>query len=947
MIKQFTFSLIFLLTTVSIFGQGQAPRKTKWREIDSKHANIIYPEELEEQAQRAANLVDYLYEFETKTLKTHPAKLPLILYGQSTTTNGFAALRPRRSAWYVTPSQYATALGSDDWFQTLASHEYRHIVQYSKSNQYLTQILRIFFGETGTLIGMYSYPYWFFEGDAICTETALGSNGRGRIPQFETGIRTQLLNDVKYKYSKAKLNSYKDYYPSHYNLGWLLASYAREKYGADVFDKTLNHADKIALCPFAFSRGLKKSTGLNERQLYDEAMQYYDSVWSVQDAKNKSEHYQPINTRKKTSYTRYGEAHWLENGDILVKKSSLDDIDALYILKKDGSEQKLRNVDASLISVNAGKAVWTNQIPDMRWQAQSWSDIYIFDIEINKLKRLTVKQKYFAPSLSPDGERIACVEHTSSMKTALLILDAETGTEIKRFPNPENEFIRTPEWSEDGTKIVYTHTGHDGTALSIVDVKAADSEQITDYNFDNISRPVFYKNSIIFNAPYNGIGNIYKTDIDTKKCERLTFSRYGAYNPDIQNDMMLFADYSLSGYNIVQVDLTTVKTEDTENMQDLSLHRADILQAQEQGENVFSGNAVPANKFESHKYKQFRHSLNLHSWGLRGTDSESEIAFDIYSGNVLNNTFGLASAVYDFNTGLMTESLTARFAKYYPIFDITGGYSQQKNVFTTTTETATVRWDESFVQTQVSLPFDFSRTIWSRALTLKSAFSLNKIQNESANYYDYYRRLNNPFGVLSYSASFYNYRRTVAKDVAPVGQYVYVGFRHTLGNELVTGSQFALYGSVYLPTFIRHHNLNIRAGYEKQSAFATLKNPTDYWFSTIFNYARGHDYTQFNSYHKVSADYRFPIWFPDISVGSLVYFTRLKGDLFYDYEQITAYADTPDLVQFTRQSVGAEFYLQFYLFRLQEPLEIGERISYPFTRTHPEVVFELTLDIPI
>jgi len=144
---KYTLSIALIISLfANLHGQGQSPSSVKWKEINTEHAQIIYPEELETEAQRAANLVNYLYDFQAKTLDVEVKKIPIILFNRTTTTNGFAGLRPRRSGWYVTPSQFATALGSDDWFQTLASHEYRHVVQYAKSDMYMTKFLSTLFG---------------------------------------------------------------------------------------------------------------------------------------------------------------------------------------------------------------------------------------------------------------------------------------------------------------------------------------------------------------------------------------------------------------------------------------------------------------------------------------------------------------------------------------------------------------------------------------------------------------------------------------------------------------------------------------------------------------------------------------------------------------------------------------------------------------------------------
>jgi len=70
-------SVLFLFVSfisLHLFSQ-QNPGSLKWNEINSEHAKIIFPAGLENQAQKTANLIDYLYPLETKTVKGKPKKL--------------------------------------------------------------------------------------------------------------------------------------------------------------------------------------------------------------------------------------------------------------------------------------------------------------------------------------------------------------------------------------------------------------------------------------------------------------------------------------------------------------------------------------------------------------------------------------------------------------------------------------------------------------------------------------------------------------------------------------------------------------------------------------------------------------------------------------------------------------------------------------------------------
>jgi hypothetical protein len=92
------------------------------------------------------------------------------------------------------PSQNYNFLGTNDWLNLLASHEYRHVVQYQHANRGFSRALYYLFG-SNTLAAMahIGAPQWFWEGDAVATETAFTHSGRGRIPNFNLVFKTNLM----------------------------------------------------------------------------------------------------------------------------------------------------------------------------------------------------------------------------------------------------------------------------------------------------------------------------------------------------------------------------------------------------------------------------------------------------------------------------------------------------------------------------------------------------------------------------------------------------------------------------------------------------------------------------------------------------------------------------------------------------------------------------------
>ena len=125
-------------------------------------------------------------------------------------------------------------------------------------------------------------PDWFAEGDAVSNETLLSASGRGRIPNFDLGMRANLLAGRSFNYPKAVAGSYLDNVPNHYVLGYFLTTYLKRTYGPDVWSRVLNRNFHRFPLPFAFSASIKAETGLRTEELYDKTMADLTEIWQKQ-----------------------------------------------------------------------------------------------------------------------------------------------------------------------------------------------------------------------------------------------------------------------------------------------------------------------------------------------------------------------------------------------------------------------------------------------------------------------------------------------------------------------------------------------------------------------------------------------------------------------------------------------------------------------------------------
>ena len=160
----------------SFYGKGQSTAvlennpHLKWRQLKTENFRVLYPVGFEVQAQRMANTLEHIRTPEAKTMGPEPGKISIILQNQSSISNGFVSITPRRSEFFGMPSQNYNFLGNNDWLDLLATHEYRHIVQFQHANRGFNKALYYLFG--GSTLAAMSYvavPQCFWEGDAVAT----------------------------------------------------------------------------------------------------------------------------------------------------------------------------------------------------------------------------------------------------------------------------------------------------------------------------------------------------------------------------------------------------------------------------------------------------------------------------------------------------------------------------------------------------------------------------------------------------------------------------------------------------------------------------------------------------------------------------------------------------------------------------------------------------------
>ncbi|RYF49587.1 MAG: hypothetical protein EOO39_45385, partial [Cytophagaceae bacterium] len=146
---------------------SQNPTSLRWYRLSTPHFRVLYPTGFDSTAQRTAKRLESLYEPASASLQKQPRRISVLLQNQTTNSNGFVTLFPRRSEFFAVAPQDPSLLGTFDWLDLLAVHEYRHVVQNDKALQGYGRVLYTFLGNTGLGLPLLTVPDWFAEGDAV------------------------------------------------------------------------------------------------------------------------------------------------------------------------------------------------------------------------------------------------------------------------------------------------------------------------------------------------------------------------------------------------------------------------------------------------------------------------------------------------------------------------------------------------------------------------------------------------------------------------------------------------------------------------------------------------------------------------------------------------------------------------------------------------------------
>jgi hypothetical protein len=561
---------------------GASDPRLKYKQIDTPHFRVTFYSGEDEIAQRVADLAESIHARLVPAIGWPPSeRTEIAITDMTDSANAFATALPYDSIhMYATPPDDLSPLGDvDDWYGTLITHEYTHVL-HTDHIRGLPSLVNAIIGKT--IAPNQIEPRWMLEGLAVFEETEKTSGGRLRSPTWNMYMRADVLEN-----NVATLDEFSNT-PRRFpqgNLWYLYGSFfmqwIAETYGQEAIRMMIDDYGH-QLIPYGINRSLKRVTGRTFEDLYPSWVDTMRREFGAQRDKVKA---RGIREGKRLTFGGQGSFNprwvptnaWAHKGDAFVyfrddghEAGGLamvpierDATGAITGAHDDKREMLIRTAGGAYASfLPNGSIVFDS--------AAVYNNLFLYDdlflmepgakgtlgVEMNR-KRLTNGWRATQPDVSRDGRQITFVTNTRGT-SYLQIAELHDGTiENVRALVPSGPFdlAYSPHFSPDGTSVAYSSWHRGGYRdVRVVDVTTGKIREIArDRAIDG--GPTFTPDGkyVLFHSDrVLGIMNIFAWELATGTLKQVTNVVNGAFQPTVSPDgkTIFYSGYTCKGHDI-------------------------------------------------------------------------------------------------------------------------------------------------------------------------------------------------------------------------------------------------------------------------------------------------------------------------------------------------------------------------------------------------------------
>ncbi|MDX9812846.1 MAG: hypothetical protein RBU28_10685 [Bacteroidales bacterium] len=943
-------TLLLIILSEFSYGQyydtGQDPASLKWMQIKTDRFTVIYPKQYGDQGIEFARTLEESYNRITSVFPDRKFRIPVVIHNFTTQSNGYVAWAPRRMEIYPTPEQNSIPLNPVKY---LTIHELTHVMQMESLERGFTKGASFLFGEQFPGVVASLLPLWYLEGDAVYAESVLTESGRGRSPAFHKQLKAiSAGRGSMFSYDKIVNGSFRHFVPDHYSSGFHITSWSKYRYGSDLWNDALRLTGNLPFTLNPVNLSLLSTSGVTRKKLFSEAYDTLGVIWKNELATNGSMPYPSLNPPKGRRYISYHSPVKISNTGYVAVRTSMGSPPAIVLIDTEKSRVKKLHSPGQIypyiLSQGRSSVVWVERKNDPRWNNRNYSVIMHMDTRNGKVRQIGRKTRYMAAAVSPDGTTIAASVNSIDNRNSLVFIDISTGMAGQAFTVPGNAYIQKPRWSEDGKEVTFISLTEKGEGIVSFNVNNHAFSTLIEENTDDYQDAFIRNDSLFFVSSRSGTENIYVMSPE-KTITRLTASRFGATGFIVDGGKLIFSDYTSHGNDISITDIGS-GYEAPSSRSDPSGFIS--------GHDKTVADAIPIveKNYEPVPYRKFSHLFRFHSW-LPFYADLNEITADplaITPGLTLmsQNTLSTLQTTVGYEYSEKMHRLHSRITwkGWYPVFESEIDYGEDNYI-----HKLSERIDDPdiinpgmYVAGRAYLPLRFSSGGYIQYFqpSLSFYYANNYIFLKEQGIYD--RGQTQLSGRLYFS----NYKRSSVRDIYPrFAQIADINYSFYPFEKTIFGSFMTLRTALYVPGLFQNNVIRLKYEWDLQDVEKIpLMNRIDL--------PRGYRDISSEDLMVFSGSYDAPLVYPDLGILGVVYLTRIRTSLFYDYASgkgnyhlsrengrvLTEYYEAGTE---TFSSFGVEMLADFHLFRFPYTLSAGARASWvsgadsPFT----EILFSI------
>lgn len=565
-LKLFLFSIALL---ISIQTWSLDPR-VKLSKISSEHFDIIYDAKSYELAKIYLEEAERSHAILVNVFGISPEKTVVVLDDSYDIANGSAigVPRPTINIFTSVPSPLSTVDHYSNWPRDVFLHEYAHILNMEPANG-LAKPLRTVFG---SIIRPNMFlPRWHLEGLAVEMESRFNEYGRLKSTDYDSLIRSLYLDS---KWGKDNLSAVNEVSIPTWPMGQRPYFYGALIWHELIQSKSISVVQKFndrygARFPWVITEPMVDEFGKTYQDFLTEVYTKYEGLAQKQIAKIQE---QPTTKGDVIATKEFVFNHSPEispDGESLLFISQNQDGDSLlYIFKRLNDQwvplKALNPTDIILPQqevekTEIQKAVWSIDgkkiifdSVDTYDHTYSYYDLYTYDLETKKTKKITKGLRAREPAVSPDGKSIVFVK-AGQGKTALYSVDMEGKNETVVYIPEGYDRVSRPAFLS-ATELVFALKNSTGVdRLQIVDLNSKKVTKILDFP---AKYPVITASGIVFSSNQNGVENLYLTNKDFSSVRPLTNSLTRVVNGTIdpKTKKLIYSELTGDGPAIKQTE---------------------------------------------------------------------------------------------------------------------------------------------------------------------------------------------------------------------------------------------------------------------------------------------------------------------------------------------------------------------------------------------------------